>query len=117
VDIGARDRRADPRYALELPLRFLQAEALTRNLSESGVYFETTETFDLHQPIHFALVLGRAHPDERFVVECRGRVLRVDRLPAAAGVAARITSYRLIRSPLADEMELSAAVSVLDAAR
>jgi hypothetical protein len=117
VDIGARERRADPRYSLELPLRFFRAEALTRNLSESGVYFETTEAFDLHQPIHFAMVLGRAHPSERFVVECRGRVLRVDPLLASAGVAARITSYRLIRSPLADGIALSGDLTVLDAGR
>jgi hypothetical protein len=113
----APDRRTDPRYTLELPLRFLRAEALTRNVSESGVYFETTERFHVQQPIHFAMVLGCAHPCERFVIECQARVLRVEPLLQAAGVAARITSYLLVRSPLTATRARRRHTSTVDAGR
>jgi hypothetical protein len=61
------ERRADQRLALELPVEFYPAQeadddgrparGLTRNVSSSGVYFETTETMDDAQVIHVRLVI------------------------------------------------------------
>jgi hypothetical protein len=79
------NRRCAVRHTLRYPVLLPDCEAMTRNISGSGVYFETDHQMVLNQPISFALVLPAGPPDsaakpcawrEGRVVD--GRVVRVD---------------------------------------
>jgi hypothetical protein len=99
MTVRARDRRNARRYVVALPLEWSQGRGLTRNVSESGVYFETNKTAPIGSAIRMSMVLGQADPEGRFRVECEGEVLRVEPHDGRVGIAARITSYRLERHP------------------
>ncbi|AUB82753.1 hypothetical protein [Candidatus Thiodictyon syntrophicum] len=79
------NRRCAVRRPLRYPVLLADCDAITRNISGSGAYFETNRRMVVDQPISFALVLpaapadAAAKPDawrEGRVVD--GRVVRVD---------------------------------------
>ena len=80
------NRRCDARHALRYPALLPDCDAMTRDISGSGAYFETErQMVVVNQPISFALVLPAGAPDsaakpyawrEGRVVD--GRVVRVD---------------------------------------
>ena len=80
------NRRRAVRHALRYPVLLADCDAMTRNISGSGAYFETDRRMVVNQPISFALVLPAAGPPdaaakpyawrEGRVVD--GRVVRVD---------------------------------------
>jgi len=80
------NRRCDLRQPLRYPVLLPDCDAMTRNLSGSGAYFETDrQKVVMNQPISFALVLPAGPPDpgaqryawsEGRVVD--GRVVRID---------------------------------------
>jgi hypothetical protein len=97
MTVRAPDRRSARRYTVALPLSWAAGQTLTRDVSESGVFFETDVPVLAHSPIRFALVLGHSDPEGRFVVECEGMVVRVESRSARLGVAVHITSYAVAR--------------------
>ena len=103
----ASDRRTARRYEVVLPLQLPAGRALTRDVSECGVYFETDEALAPGVPIHFSLVLGQAEPDARFRVDCDAEVVRVEHRYGKTCVAAHITSYRLERDALFEPGQLN----------
>jgi PilZ domain-containing protein len=93
------ERRRMPRYPVRLSVETEQGEGLTRDISASGVYFETAELYLAGSPIRFTLVLEYAGPAP-IRLSCVGEVLRVEPLGDSFGVAASITSHRIKSSSL-----------------
>ena len=90
---GFTDRRQARRYRTAIPVELEQRTGLTRDVSASGVFFETDSSFPVGVTISFSLVLEHADPGGPLRLQCQGEVVRVERLESKVGVAVRFTSY------------------------
>jgi hypothetical protein len=88
------ERRRMPRYPVGLAVETEKGKGLTRDISASGIYFETEELYSAGAPIHFMLVLEYSEP-RPLRLSCAGEVLRVDTHGDTFGVAAAITSHSI----------------------
>jgi hypothetical protein len=85
-----RSRRAADRVDSELPVEIGGAKGLTRNLSATGVYLETTVNQVPGSRVHFVvevLVNGEA-----LNMVCAGEVTRVEHKSGTVGIAVKLTS-------------------------
>jgi PilZ domain len=89
------ERRRARRYRVAVPVELEGVErGLTRDISTSGVFFETTEALVRGAPLTFSLFLEQTDLSGPVWVVCTGQVVRVDRRPDGVGVAATIESFR-----------------------
>jgi hypothetical protein len=83
-------RRSAERYSSELPVEIGGAYGLTRNVSATGVYFETTAQQTPGSRVQFLLeVLVRG---ERLKMICAGNVVRVEQKLGTVGIAVKLAS-------------------------
>jgi hypothetical protein len=68
----------------------------TRDVSASGIFFETEVPYTHGRPISFAIDLHT--PGGRMVLNCRGEIVRVEPRNAGVGVAVRILDSLLTPS-------------------
>ncbi len=78
------------RFASELPLEIDGASGLTRNVSATGVYFETTADQAPGSRVHF--VVEVTVKGERLKMVCAGDVVRVERKLDTVGIAVKLSS-------------------------
>ena len=80
------------------PWNWRGGTGLTRDVSISGVFFETDRYLVLGEQIRLTLLLGRLSPDYPVRLQCDGRVVRVERreMQVRLGVAVAIESYRFM---------------------
>ena len=89
--------RKEERVATELTLRLESgAEGRVRNVSATGIYFLTDAPLTEGQTLKFTLEF-RDFPSGPLQVNCRARVLRVERQGSGNGVAASISSFEFQR--------------------
>ena len=93
------ERRLQQRFRIRLPLKVDGATGTTRDLSASGVYFETSRAFRPGARIKLSFVFEHVYAPGPLQVQCEGRVVRVESVDEHVGVAARILSYQLGRAP------------------
>jgi len=105
------DARTGKRFPLELPIKFHKAEensehsGVTGNLSAAGVYIRADASLEVGSNVEFEITLPPevTGSKDSVVVQCRGRVVRTDELPAergpsdSRGVACVIDSYDFVR--------------------
>ena len=94
-------RRQDQRLAVALPVELQNGHGVTRDVSASGVFFETTLSFSPGAAIRVSLLLEHADPVGPIRLHCQGKVVRVERLREKFGVAVAINRHRF------DPMEAS----------
>lgn len=87
------DRRRMLRFRVALPVELEDGKGITRDVSLSGVFFETDQSFSPSEAIRLVLVLEHVHPGRPVRLHCEGRVVRVSRRDGKMGVAVAITSY------------------------
>lgn len=88
--VPGRSRRAADRVASELQVEINGAIGLTRNLSATGVYLETTVDQVPGSRVHF--VVEVVVKGELLKMVCAGEVTRVEHKPGTVGVAVKLTS-------------------------
>jgi hypothetical protein len=94
--------RCAVRFPLMLPMTVYGADreqtAITRNVSASGVLFETQRPFLVGERIRFSLRMPRAilGTEHDVLVECRGRVVRSSVNHPLPQVAATIDDYQFV---------------------
>ena len=88
------ERRRMPRYPVSLAIETERGKGLTRDISASGIYFESEQPYTAGARIHFALVLEYSEPMP-LRLSCTGQVLRVDTHGNTFRVAASITSHSI----------------------
>ncbi len=93
VSTMGRNRRRAHRYEIALPVELLDASGTTRNISESGVLFETDVTLSPGDTLEFALVFGELDPAGPFRVHCSGRIVRVEPGRQRPAVAIKLEQY------------------------
>ena len=89
----AEERRLEPRYALNVPIRVGSVEATTINVSLSGVAFRSPVSFPISEQIAFSVLLRS--PFAPVQMDCRGVVTRADPEDGAFVVAATIDQFRI----------------------
>jgi hypothetical protein len=88
------DRRQAARFRIAIPVELEGGMGTTRDVSLSGVFFETDQSFAPGEQISLALVLERASPGRPVRLECEGRIVRVTRVDSRIGVAVAFSSYK-----------------------
>jgi hypothetical protein len=89
------DRRQAPRFRAELLVELAHETGITRDVSDSGVFFLSQGLFSPGDPIVLTLVFEHLDPGHPMRLRCQGQVVRVEQGEGKTGVAVRITAYRL----------------------
>lgn len=97
------DRRRAPRLPVDLTVELDEATGRTRDVSASGVYFQTRQALAPGTAITFTLMLEDAAiflaeptAPSAFRLECEGRIVRVEEREGTLGVAAALKICRLV---------------------
>ena len=90
---GFTERRQAVRFPIAIPVELDEGTGITRDVSLSGVFFETYQWFAPGEPVRLTLVLERASPGDPIRLQCEGQVVRVRQSNAKAEVAVAITSH------------------------
>jgi hypothetical protein len=86
--------RRDPRVKATLAVNMDgRIAGVTKDVSASGVFFETDEDMADGSPIEFTVEFDG--PTGKFVLRCTGQVVRVERSGGKLGVAAKILDSKL----------------------
>ena len=87
--MGAEEHRREQRVRAALRVGLdNNAVGVTRDVSASGIFFETDASFDPGGPISFHIEIDT--PGGAMVLSCRGEIVRVEQRDAKLGVAVRI---------------------------
>lgn len=82
------DKRSATRYQVVVPVQLQNGSTgRTRNMSTSGIFFETEQEYSLGEIIQLSVVLNGS------TVQCGGRVIRVERLEREFGIAVELIFY------------------------
>ena len=88
------ESRSEERVRAALPVQVGDRVCgITRDVSASGIFFETDDTFTAGGSISFAIDIDA--PGGRMVMSCRGEVVRVEQRDRRVGVAVRIVESSL----------------------
>jgi len=93
--MGYTEKRRASRYRVSLPVELEQGSGTTRDISQSGIFFETAQSFVRGQLIRFAVILAYAHPSAPFRLCGKGPVVRVEQRGDKVGVAVALSAIRL----------------------
>ena len=86
---AASPRRREERVPTELPVRLDEgASGVAKNVSASGVFFETSGDHAPGSEISFVIELDG--PEGKLELNCKGRIVRVEQRDGKVGVAAKI---------------------------
>lgn len=90
LTFAGRSQRAADRFISELPIEISGSQGLTRNISATGVYFETTIDPAPGSKVNFAIEV--TVKGEALKMICSGEVVRVDHKDEAIGIAVRLAN-------------------------
>lgn len=83
------DKRREERVSAALRVDLGTTTGITRDVSASGVFFETDVPYVIGSEISFAMDLET--PGGKMVLRCRGEIVRVKPREGKVGVAVKIT--------------------------
>ena len=86
-------RRRARRFNITMPVELEHGRGITRDVSSSGVFFESDHSFSVGEVISFWLVFEYAGMGPAFRLPCQGRVVRVEQRAGRTGVAVAFTSF------------------------
>jgi Tfp pilus assembly protein PilZ len=84
---GFEERRMGERFKLALPLQLKNGAGMTRDISTSGIFFETKSAYAIGDTIRLSLNF------EHDTLQCEARVVRVEPRNGQFGVAVELKSY------------------------
>jgi hypothetical protein len=85
-------RRREPRFASNFAVTLDGGEGVARNVSASGIYFETRLRFEAGEPLRFT-VDYEPSAGGTLKIHCHGSVVRIEKLAEIFGVGARIDEF------------------------
>jgi hypothetical protein len=91
--VGARKSRSEERVPAALPVHLDRATGVSRDVSASGVFFETDVNYAEGSVISFSIEVEG--PEGKMMLKCQGKIVRVERRDGKVGVAARIMESKL----------------------
>lgn len=90
-------RRQEPRFPSHFAVTLDDGEGLVRNVSASGIFFETRVRFVPGAAVRFT-VAYEPTAGSTLKMHCLGRVVRIEKLDQRFGVAARIEHFDFRRA-------------------
>jgi hypothetical protein len=84
-----KDQRRGERISASLPLEAGGVPGIARDVSASGIFFETDAEYSIGGPVSLALDLDT--PWGKVMLRCQGKIVRVERRDEKVGVAVRFT--------------------------
>jgi len=90
---GPVERRQALRFPIRLPVELEQGTGITRNISISGVFFETDQAFSTGDSIRLTLVLEPIFSGIPTRLHCLGKIVRAEWHEKKPGVGVAFTSY------------------------
>jgi PilZ domain-containing protein len=81
------ERRSAERFKLVLPVHLNNGTGTTRDISTSGISFETKVIHSVGDPIQLSVNFGDT------MIVCEGRVVRLEKLDGKSVIAVELTSY------------------------
>ena len=90
------EKRSSQRIQVEIPVYIGQEETMTCDVSCSGIYFQTDQSFDEGDDLNFSLELIYALPGKQIKLDCQGKAVRIDKRGEKFGIAAKINSFQSI---------------------
>ena len=88
------DKRRGARISATRPVRLDRGTGVTRNISASGVFFETDVDYAPGSEIVFAIELD-GPKGERLMLRSRGHIVRIQLRGSKVGVAVKIVASKL----------------------
>jgi len=85
----SKNRRAEERVKVELPVRLDNASGVTRDVSASGISFEVDANFTSGSEVSFVIELEGFN--ELMLLQCKGSIIRTEAHGEKIGVAVKIT--------------------------
>lgn len=89
------ERRKTVRYRISLPVEMENGSGRTRDIGQSGVFFETDQPAVLGRVIPFSIMLAHACPGTPFRFRGEGPIVRIEERSSTTGVAAALSAIRL----------------------
>lgn len=86
-----REQRVDPRERLALPLKLDCGDAMTRDISATGLFFELEGKHVLQGELDFEMQV----PGIRMKFTSRGEIMRIEHSNGRTGIAVRLLNPRL----------------------
>ena len=90
------EKRSSQRLQVEIPVYIGQEETITRDVSCSGIYFQTDQSFVEGEDLNFSLELIYALPGKQIKLDCQGEAVRIEKCGEKFGIAAKINSFQSI---------------------
>lgn len=87
-----REKRAGERLGTALAVNLGKKHGVTRDVSASGVFFETDAAYRRGSRIHFEISLDT--PWGKAICDCRGKIVRVQRRDGTVGIAVQFSEAR-----------------------
>lgn len=80
---------------IEMPVMLENGMGVSRDISQSGIYFMTEKLLQPGAVVSFSVKLSHIRPGKPVQLDCEGRVLRVEPAGGRLGVAATISEFRV----------------------
>ena len=90
----AAEKRREERMSMTRPVQLDRGPGITRNISMSGVFFETDVGYASGSVIIFSIELD-GPAEKKFMLGCRGMIVRVERRDGKVGVAAKLLGSKI----------------------
>lgn len=89
----AREKRRERRVSASLPVDVGRGMGVTRDVSASGMYFETDASYGVGSSVNIALSLDT--PWGKVMFRCDGKIVRVESHDRKVGVAVQFVEPKL----------------------
>jgi hypothetical protein len=87
-----KEKRNGKRLSAVLAVNLGKTAGVTRDVSASGIFFETDAAYHKGSKIHFELDLDT--PWGKAKCDCRGKIVRVERHDGTVGIAVQFTDAK-----------------------
>jgi hypothetical protein len=84
------EARREERVPVTLPVTLHEGAGITRDVSPTGIFFETDLDYRAGSSIEFSLELENA--GAKMIMKCQAEIVRVEHRDGRVGVAAKIVS-------------------------
>ncbi|MBI4194885.1 MAG: PilZ domain-containing protein [Betaproteobacteria bacterium] len=86
---GTQEKRREERVSTALPVNLGTATGITRDVSATGMFFETDTPYAVGNTISVELEMDT--PQGKMLFKCQGQIVRVEPRNQRVGVAVKIT--------------------------
>lgn len=85
-----KEKRREERVSASLPINMEGTAGIARDVSASGIFFETDVAYSIGSPVSLALDLDT--PWGKVMLRCHGKIVRIEHRDEKVGVAVQFTN-------------------------